>query len=61
MLKNNRELDESQPLLDSEIKKICQILSQENKTRPVGLAKDEFTIAEDFNEALPNEILDLFY
>lgn len=32
----------------------------EIKQRPFGLCKDEFTIPDDFNKPLPDEILDLF-
>ncbi len=50
LLKNNRELDESQPLSDSDIKIICQILIKENKTRPGVIANGEFTIPDNFND-----------
>ncbi len=61
LIKNNQELDEEQPLTDQEIQVICQIFSQENKKRPAGLGEGEFTINDDFNDPLPEEILDLFY
>ena len=32
----------------------------EIKQRPFGLCKGEFTVPDDFNEPLPDEILDLF-
>ncbi len=32
----------------------------EVKQRPFGLCKGEFTVPDDFNEPLPDEILDLF-
>jgi len=32
----------------------------EIKQRPFGLCKGEFTVPDDFNESLPDEILDLF-
>ena len=35
-------------------------LSRKQK-RPFGLAKDEFTIPDNFNEPLPKNILDGFY
>ena len=61
LIKNNRELDESKPLANVEIEIICQVLSEENKTRPVGLAKSEFAVPDDFNDSLPEDILDSFY
>ena len=33
---------------------------QEGKLRPVGLCAGEFVVPDDFNEPLPDEILDLF-
>ncbi len=61
LIKNNQELDESKPLANAEIEIICQILSEENKTRPVGLAQGEFAVPDDFNDSLPEDILDSFY
>ena len=58
---NNQELDEENPLTDQEIEVICQVFSQQNKKRPAGLCQGEFTISDDFNEPLPEEIVDLFY
>lgn len=36
-------------------------LSAEPKTRILGSAKGEFVVPDDFNDALPTEIEDLFY
>ena len=47
-------------LTNEEIDNILQIYRQENKLRPWGLAKGEFVVPDDFNEPLPDEILDLF-
>jgi hypothetical protein len=58
---NNQELDDENPLNDQEIEVICQVLSQQNKKRPAGLCQGEFTISDDFNEPLPEDIVDLFY
>jgi hypothetical protein len=58
---NNQELDDENPLTDQEIELICQVLSHQNKKRPAGLAQGEFTISYDFNEPLPEDIVDLFY
>ena len=33
---------------------------QEIKQRPFGLCKGDFVVPDDFNEPLPDEILDLF-
>ena len=58
---NNQELDDKNPLTDQEIQVICQVLSQQNKKRPAGLGQGEFTISDNFNEPLPEDIVDLFY
>jgi hypothetical protein len=54
-------MDNKNPLSENEIKVICQFLSQSHQSRLVGLARGEFTISDDFNEPLPEEVLDLFY
>jgi hypothetical protein len=47
-------------LTNEEIDNILHIYRQENKLRPWGLAKGEFVVPNDFNEPLPDKILDLF-
>ena len=59
--KNNQELDEKNPLTDQDIEVICQILSKQNKKRPAGLCQGEFIVSDDFNDPLPEDIVDLFY
>ncbi|WP_254568916.1 hypothetical protein [Oscillatoria sp. HE19RPO] len=34
---------------------------QEGKLRPFGLCAGEFTVPDDFNEPLPDAVIDLFY
>lgn len=48
------------PLTNEDIDKIVESYRQQNKQRPIGLAKGELTIGDDFNDPLPDEILDLF-
>ncbi|MGL5796270.1 MAG: DUF2281 domain-containing protein [Waterburya sp.] len=48
------------PLTNEDIDTIIESYRQQNKQRPIGLAKGEFTVPDDFNEPLPDEILDLF-
>ncbi|MGL5944387.1 MAG: DUF2281 domain-containing protein [Waterburya sp.] len=48
------------PLTNEDIDRIIESYRQQNKQRPIGLAKGEFTVPDDFNEPLPDEILDLF-
>ena len=48
------------PLTNEDIDRIVESYRQQNKQRPIGLAKGEFTVPDDFNDPLPDEILDLF-
>jgi hypothetical protein len=56
----NCNISKEEILTNEEIDKVLQIYRQENKSRPSGLAKGEFVVPDDFNEPLPDEILDLF-
>lgn len=48
------------PLTNEDIDRIVESYRRQNKQRPIGLAKGEFTVPDDFNDPLPDEILDLF-
>lgn len=48
------------PLTNEDIDRVVESYRQQNKQRPIGLAKEEFTVPDDFNDPLPDEILDLF-
>jgi hypothetical protein len=48
------------PLTNEDIDKIVASYRQQNKKRPLGLAKGRFIVPDDFNAPLPDEILDLF-
>lgn len=48
------------PLTNEDIDRVVKFYRQQNKQRPIGLAKGEFTVPDDFNDPLPDEILDLF-
>lgn len=52
--------DSDYPLTNEDIDRIVESYRQQNKQRPIGLAKGEFTVPDDFNDPLPDEILDLF-
>lgn len=60
LVENDRELDSENPLSDSELEVIRQILNRKNKSRPDVPKKEEIYIAEDFNAPLPDDILDSF-
>jgi hypothetical protein len=45
---------------NDDIEAMLQLYRQENRLRPIGLAKGEFIVPDDFNEPLPDEILELF-
>lgn len=49
------------PTTNEEIDRIVESYRQQNKLLPIGLAKGEFVVPDDFNDPLPDEILDLFY
>lgn len=42
------------------VAEIRHIVSPTKKTRPIGLAKDEFQVAASFFDEIPDEIVDLF-
>jgi hypothetical protein len=46
---------------NAQIDAIMQQYHQAGKLRPVGLCAGEFVVPDDFNEPLPDEIIDLFY
>ena len=48
------------PITNEDIDTIVESYRKQNKQRPIGLAKGEFTVPDDFNDPLPDEILDLF-
>ena len=48
------------PQIDQSIKQTIKSYRQQGKSRPSGLAKGEFIVPDDFNDPLPDEILDLF-
>jgi hypothetical protein len=47
-------------MTNEEIDKIVESYRQQNKLLPIGLAQGEFIVPDDFNDPLPDEILDLF-
>ena len=48
------------PMTNGDIDRVVESYRRENKQRPIGLAKGEFVTPDDFNDPLPDEILDLF-
>ena len=48
------------PSTNEDIDAIVESYRQQNKQRPIGLAKGEFNIPDNFNDPLPDEILNLF-
>ena len=49
-----------QPITNEDIDRIVESYKKQGKKSPIGLAKGQFTIPDDFNDPLPDEILDLF-
>ena len=58
---NGQELDPENPLTETEITQIRQRLHSLNQSCPVGLAQGEFTVPDNFNEPLPDDVLASFY
>jgi peptidoglycan hydrolase CwlO-like protein len=56
----NNPIEIETPTTNEEIGRIIESYRQQNKLLPLGLAKGEFVVPDDFNEPLPDEILDLF-
>jgi hypothetical protein len=48
------------PLTNEDIDRVVESYRQQNKSLPIGLAKGEFTVLDNFKDPLPDEILDLF-
>ncbi len=53
-------VDPDYPQTNEDIDRIVESYRRQNKQRPIGLAKGKFTVPDDFNDPLPDEILDLF-
>jgi hypothetical protein len=58
---HHQELDEINPLSNSEIDTICQYLAEHNKTRPLIKSEQKIEIPDNFNDPLPDDILNSFY
>ena len=48
------------PITNEDIDRIVESYRQQNKPLPIGLAEGKLNIPDDFNDPLPDEILDLF-
>ncbi len=56
-----KELKDFYDFLVSKYSRNTRKKSGKKSTRPQGLAKGEFVVPDDFNEPLPEEILNQFY
>jgi hypothetical protein len=56
----NNTVEIETPTTNEEIDRIVESYRQQNKLLPIGLAKGEFVVPDDFNDPLPDQILDLF-
>jgi hypothetical protein len=61
LIEHHQELDESSPLSNSEIDIICQYLAKQKKRRPIIKPEQKIDIPDNFNDPLPDEILNSFY
>ena len=48
------------PETNEDIDRVVEHYRRQNKPLPIGLAKEKFIVPDDFDEPLPDEILDLF-
>lgn len=53
-------IEDEIPVTNEDIDRIVESYRKQNKQRPIGLAKGEFVVPDDFNDPLPDKILDLF-
>lgn len=58
---NNHELDPQNPLSNQEIKIIRHYFKQQNKPIPNVQPEAKINVPDDFNEPLPDDILNSFY
>ena len=61
LLEKGQELNPEQPLTETEITQIRHLLYSLNQSCPIGLAQGEFTVSDNFNDPLPDDILASFY
>ena len=59
-LADKQQTEEEIPVTNEDIDRIVESYRRQNKPLPIGLAKGEFVVPDDFNDPLPDEILDLF-
>lgn len=59
-LEHEQPMQNEIPVTNEDIDRVVESYRRQNKPLPIGLAKGEFTIPDDFNDPLPDEILDLF-
>jgi len=59
--KNHQELEPQNPLSNKEIDIICEYLKHQNKPRPTIETETKINVPDNFNDPLPNDILNLFY
>ena len=57
---NQQSVTTETPITNEDIDRIVESYRRQNKPLPIGLAKGEFVTPDDFNDPLPDEILDLF-
>lgn len=54
------QVNSEYPLTNEDIDRVVESYRKQNKPLPIGLAKGKLNIPDDFNDPLPDEILDLF-
>ena len=59
-LEDKQSIEDEIPVTNEDIDRIVESYRQQNKPLPIGLAKGKFVVPDDFNDPLPDEILNLF-
>ena len=59
-LEDKQPIEDEIPATNEDIDRIVESYRQQNKPLPIGLAKGKFVVPDDFNNPLPDEILNLF-
>ena len=58
-IENKQPIEDEIPVTNEDIDRIVESYRQQNKPLPIGLAKGKFVVPDDFNDPLPDEILNL--
>lgn len=58
---HHQEKEDQEPLSNEEIDLVCSFLTKRLLSRPLETEKQKVFISDDFNEPLPDDVINLFY